>query len=157
MTTPKLMLTIVAGGVLLGTIGGKLANPVMKFAEHEDRRASAASQFSSSPGQFVDMGPEDLSPLGWFGPGYSQPAEYVQPATYMPPAADQDYGAADFAPADEIAPYQPAEVDQASTDAADTAAALTEEQGAVSQPADAPEAPAPAPQAHQIAAADKAW
>jgi hypothetical protein len=164
MTTPKMMLAIVAGGVLLGTLGGGLASPVMKFAAKEHRYGSTEAQFSAAPAQFVDGGPEDLSPSGWYGPGYTQSAEYLQPATYVPPAAAGDYGAADYAPryapdyaaVDDRDVDPPAEVEQASADAADTAAAINEPQSAATEAAGIRDVPAQAPPVHEMATADKA-
>lgn len=146
MTPPKLMLTIVAGGVLLGALGGQMARPVMKFTEDPDRRSRFESQFSETPAQFADAGPEDLNPLGWFGPGYTRPAEYVPPADYAPSVDYAPPPTEDYAVANEPTPHQPAEVEQASADATETAAVLTDPQSAsVSRAASTSEAATQAP------------
>lgn len=67
--TSKLMLTIVAGGVLMGAWLGQLASPVMQFAPEPEWRTRLTERFeanfSASPLQFVDAGPQDLNPFGW--------------------------------------------------------------------------------------------
>ncbi|MDB5723355.1 MAG: hypothetical protein JWQ16_109 [Novosphingobium sp.] len=134
MTPPKLMLTIVAGGVALGALGGQLARPVMKSAGKPDWHARFESQFSATPAQLAEGGPEDLSPQGWFGPGDTPPVSYA------PPPAEQ-YAVVD-------APEPQPEVEQASADATETAAVLAEPSPA--------EATSQAPQTGQSTSADKA-
>jgi hypothetical protein len=160
LPTPKLLLGIVTGGVLLGVLGGQLASPVMKFADEPDWRGRFAAHFSDAPAQFADAGPEDLTPLGWFGPGYTRPVEYVPPADYVVPAEYAPVSPDHYAPAAEPEAYPPAEVEQASTEATEAAAVLTEPQSAAVFPATseaAAQAPlvAPAPLAGQMASADK--
>jgi hypothetical protein len=144
MIPPKLMLTIVAGGVLLGALGGQLARPVMKSPDKPDLHGGTVSQFSATPAQYADGGPEDLSPQTWFGPGNTSPVDYA------PPPAGR-YAVAD-------APEPPPEVEQASADATETAAVLTEPAPANASPAASPsEAASQAPQARQVTSADKPW
>lgn len=125
MPMPKLMLTVVTGGVLLGALGGQLTHPVMKFAEEPDWRTRYESRFSATPEQFVETGPEDLSPVAWFGPVYAEPAVFAPQNTAIPeysPITDSESYATHDAPEPYVAP----EVDQASVSAASTAADLTE-------------------------------
>jgi hypothetical protein len=63
--TSKLMLTAVAAGVLLGAGLSRLSAPVMKFAPEPDWRSRLQPEFSATPLQFVDSGPQDLRPIGW--------------------------------------------------------------------------------------------
>lgn len=72
--TSKLMLTIVAGGVLLGLWVGQLSSPVMQFAAQPEWRDRLQPSFSSTPLQFANAGPEDLRPFG--------PAPGIVPAAY---------------------------------------------------------------------------
>ncbi|MEO5587500.1 MAG: hypothetical protein ABIQ81_07390 [Novosphingobium sp.] len=123
MTSPKLMLTIVTGGILLGTLVGQMAHPVMKFADGHESRSHREAQFSSSPMQFVDAGPQDLSPPGWYGPVYAQPAVFAPqyaaiPEYSLPPESDR------YLAEDDPEPYVAPEVDQASAEAAATARVL---------------------------------
>jgi hypothetical protein len=140
MTPPKLMLMIVAGGVVLGALGGQLARPVMKSAEKPDWHARFETQFSAAPAQLADGGPEDLSPQGWLGSGDTPPVSYA------PPPAER-YAVSN-------APEPPPELEQASADATETAAVLAEPSPA--------EATSPAsqtgqaPQTGQSTSADKA-
>jgi hypothetical protein len=125
MSMPKLMLTIVTGGVVLGALGGQLTSPVMKFAEEPDWRSRYESRFSETPQQFVETGPEDLSPATWFGPVYAEPAVFAPQYTAIPeysPTTDSE----SYAAHDASDPYVTPEVDQASVAAASTAADLTE-------------------------------
>lgn len=124
MTSPKLLLTIVTGGVLLGAMMGQMTHPRMKFANAADRNDHSDGQYSSAPMQAVDAGPEDLSPSGWFGPAYAQPAVFAPQNSSIPeyaaPTESESLSSVDAGQTD-VAP----EVDQASVDAAATAAALT--------------------------------
>lgn len=140
MPLPKLMLSVVTGGVLLGALGGQLADPVMKFAEKPDWRTRYEARFSSTPQQFVETGPEDLSPSAWFGPVYAQPAVFAPQYAAIPdysPGTGSEAHAIDDAPELHVAP----EVDQASVEAASTAADLT---------ADLAEASAAGPQRTEV-------
>lgn len=138
MTTPapiptqKLMLAVVTGGVLLGALGGQLTNPVMKFAEEPEWRTRYESRFSATPEQFVEAGPEDLSPVTWFGPVYAEPAVFAPQNTAIPdylPVTESEGYATDDAPEQLVAP----EVDRASAAAASTAADLTGGSAAIAQ------------------------
>jgi hypothetical protein len=124
MPSPKLLLTIVTGGVLLGALMGQMANPRMKFADAADRSGHSDPQYSATPLQSVDAGPEDLSPSGWFGPAYAQPAVFAPQYAPIPEYAPQTEAEA-YSSADEALPNVAPEVDQASVDAAATAAALS--------------------------------
>jgi hypothetical protein len=121
MTPPKVLLTIVTGGIVVGALMGQLANPRMKVAA-SSRVGHSDSQFSSSPLQVVETGPEDLAPAAWSGPVYARPAVFAPQNApvpeYAPATSSEEYSAGDPEPF--IAP----EVDQTSADAAETAATL---------------------------------
>jgi hypothetical protein len=68
MIAPKLIVPIIAGGILLGAGMARYANPVMKFAERPTWLSATGSGYSTATMQFVDAGPEDLSPA-WPAPG----------------------------------------------------------------------------------------
>lgn len=134
MTSPKLLLTIVTGGILLGALLGQMAHPRMKFADAADRNDHSDSQYSATPMQFVESGPEDLTPSGWVGPAYAQPAvfapQYEPVPDYAPPVAEGEgevYSALSEADPD-VAP----DVDQASRDAAAAAAMIVPSPGSSS-------------------------
>ena len=84
MNTPKLMLTILAGGVGLGAVIGQMAQPAMKFADQPDWRSKYAPDYSATSMQFVGSGPEDLTPMAWYGPSYMGPG-YQDPVYETPP------------------------------------------------------------------------
>ena len=113
--TSKLMLTVVAGGVLMGAALSRMASPAMQFAAQPDWRQRYHADFSATPWQFSASLPEDLNPLGWTAGamGVAQPAvEASRPVTYEDAYADE--------PAIDNAVYQAGE------DAADTATSLDE-------------------------------
>ena len=137
MPLPKLMLAIVTGGVLLGALGGQLTNPVMKFAEKPDWRSNYESRFSSTPQQFVETGPEDLSTATWFGPVYAQPAVFAPQYAAIPEySPTTDHGS--YSTHDEPESYVAPEVDEASVEAASTAADLAEASAAAPQRTEMP-------------------
>ena len=155
MTSPKLLLTIVTGGVLLGALMGQMADPRMKFADGSGPGSHRDPGFSSTPTQFVDAGPEDLTPTAWFGPAYAQPAvfapQYAPMPEYAPPTDSEGYS-----PNDQPEPYIAPEVDQASMEAADTAAALTDASPATPPRSEAPHVQGKSDTApSDLAAADK--
>lgn len=155
MISPKLLLTIVTGGVALGALMGQMANPQMKFADGSGPGNHRESEFSSTPMQSVETGPEDLSPSGWFGPAYAQPATFAPQDTHIPEYAPPT-GSDGYSSNDKAEPYIAPEVDQASLDSADAAAALTE-----APPASTPRSEPPQSQARSdtapsdLAPADK--
>jgi hypothetical protein len=130
MNTSKLMLTILPSGILLGAVIAQMASPQMKFAEQPDWRSRYAPSYSSSPMQFVDALPEEVSPA-WYGPSYigpttysptyAAPPDYASTADYTPPPLDETAPDVSLAQAD-----VPDEADQASVEATETAAVLTE-------------------------------
>lgn len=77
----KLMLTIVAGGVLMGAALSRMATPTMQFAAQPEWRQHQ-HDFSATPWQFSASLPEDLSPLGWTAGAFasSQSSDFVQAA-----------------------------------------------------------------------------
>jgi hypothetical protein len=73
------MLTIVAGGVLMGLWIGQLSSPVMQFAAQPEWRDRLQPRFSPTPFQFANSAPQDLHPFG--------PAPGIVPAAYAREAA----------------------------------------------------------------------
>lgn len=130
MTPPKMILTVLTGGVLLGALFGQLSHPVMKFAEGPDWRARYAPHFSTSPLQIAETGPQDLSTALWYGPSYYGPL-YHEPVFADPPPSLPDIDAVpelemtrlDAEPA--LPPEPSPDVGEASLAAAQTAADLT--------------------------------
>lgn len=118
IASPKLVLAVVTGGILLGALGGQMANPVMKFAEEPDWRTRYQAHFSASPTQIADAGPEDLSPT-WYGPVYGYPAVFERPFT---PETEYVPERGGYSPNDNPATYD--QPDQTVADAAATAAVL---------------------------------
>jgi hypothetical protein len=136
MNTPKLMLTILAGGVGLGALLGQMAEPAMKFAEQPDWRERYVPDYSNVSMQFVGSGPEDLTPMAWYGPSYigpsyrdpvyEAPEDHAFTDDYGPPPADYSSPSAGYALADtELEqPPAPPRVIEASVNAAEVAAVL---------------------------------
>lgn len=126
MRVPKLMLALASGGVLLGLGLAKFAEPAMTFADASDRPRHSAPDYSSAAMQFVESGPQDLSPAAMLPPHY---ADGPLPADYAPvylPVEEFDFQAE---------PAWDHGVDDAAFDAAraaaETAAALSEPPAAV--------------------------
>lgn len=167
MNSTKPILAIVSGGVLLGAALGNMAYPQMKFAEGADWRARLAPRYSTASTQFVDAGPQDLSPT-WHGPVYDgpnyQPAafasdqdweyEHLMADSYLAEDRHSSYGSYDSyrasledAPGD-MAPSVPLGVERASEEAAKVAAEMVDLPVRITSGSDSPASrPSNSPQA----------
>jgi hypothetical protein len=86
MHARNLMLAVIGGGTLLGTLGGLAINTDMKPPPDPPwRHASQSGRLANDSYQLVDSGPQDLSP-GWYAdrtPTWKRDLAY-RPAVYAP-------------------------------------------------------------------------
>lgn len=153
----KPTLAIVAGGVLLGAFLGQVSSLQMKPGPEANWRERYRSHFTAESMQFVDSGPQDLTPLAWgtgiglsayppeFAPGppLAGEADYAIPE-YDYPAPDYDYATPDYVDEERYTPSVPVDrAINAAISASATAALMTEAARRAS--ADAPRSAPPAP------------
>lgn len=131
--TSKLMMAVVAGGILFGAGLSKISSPVMQFAAEADWRSRLQPTFSAMPPQFVEAGPQDLRPFGW--------------TTGAPFVDSVDQNVVDEGIVEEVGTVPAEGAEQTSYAADETAAVLGEPRTDLAEPAPdlAPIPAAPAP------------
>jgi hypothetical protein len=152
MPARNMILTVLLGGPLAGTLLGVAANPTMVAPPEPAWRSARPDPSDSQPQRIVEMGPQDLSPY-WDAdrtPTWKRRAMELQAAAYAPPP---DTG---YVEAPDVLPALPTEPEQASGPKVVTWPATPMAEAAAQQAADrdAQAGPDAAPQPALVDAAE---
>jgi hypothetical protein len=143
MRARNLILAVLGGGTLLGALGGLTVNTQMRPPPDQPwRHTLQKSDFDEESYQFVDSGPQDLSPTWYVDRLPTWKRDRLQQAipAYLP-MSEPDYA---DEPADEVPPADPTAPSAAQVLAAFDAAEAAQSAADAVRDASAPPAPATA-------------
>lgn len=104
----KIVLSVLGGGLVLGTVLGVYADPEMTRAPEPEWRLSARPAIEPGPVQHFVSFPEDLSPHGGYRPGLDYTAEITDWSPRYPRWAYSDFDAPAWdEPEPEVEPVRP--------------------------------------------------